>query len=158
MTDSEYRRALETATREFEALAQKRAEIDTRLAQLTQTIAGLMRLCGYTPTVPLGLTDACRLVLRAAAHPLTVAEIRAMLDATGFDLSKYSNDLAAIHTILKRLTQTGEVHFIARTYGKPAYQWKQPPRTVVMSQRGVKALLEKLPGTVHRRPSTEEEK
>jgi len=155
MTDAEYRRALEAATKEYEDLARQRAEIDTRLAQLTQTMAGLMRLCGYTPTVPLGLTDACRLVLRAAGHPLTVAEIRAMLDATGFDLSKYSNDLAAIHTILKRLNQTGEVRFIARTYGKPTYQWKQIPRAIVLSQRGMKALLEHLPGTVHRKPTEE---
>ena len=157
MTDSEYRRALDAATREYEDLARQRAEIDTRLAQLTQTMAGLMRLCGYTPTVPLGLTDACRLVLRAAGHPLTVAEVRAMLDATGFDLAKYSNDLAAIHTILKRLTQTGEVQFIPRTYGKPTYQWKQTPRTIVMSQRGMKALLEHLPGaTGHRKPTEDQ--
>lgn len=124
MTVDDYKRALDAACREYEALTKQRAELDTRIAQLTQSIGNLTRLCGYVPTVPLGLTDACRMVLKAAGHPLTAIEVRAQLEAMGIDLSKYSSDLAAIHTILKRLTDAGEVAFVPRGWDKPGYRWE----------------------------------
>jgi hypothetical protein len=121
----EYRHALDAASREYQQLAQQRAELDRRMAQLAQTIGSLNRLCGYTPTVGVGLTDACRMVLNAAGHPLTAVEVRQQLEAMGFDVSKYSNDLAPIHTVLKRLTESDEVRFVPRGYAKPAYSWKR---------------------------------
>jgi hypothetical protein len=140
----DYRKALDTATRELESLAAQRAELDRRIGQLLQTVGSLMRLCNLTPTVPLGLTDGCRMVLRAAASPLTAVEVRAQLAAMGLDLSRYENDLAAIHTTLKRLNQSGEVRFIPQAWGKPAYQWMGAPRVFVASNRAeVDALIEK---------------
>ena len=132
MTTDDYRRALETAIREYEALGQQRQDIDKRLAEVAQTISSLSRLCGLVPTVPMGLTDACRLVVRGAGLPVTPTEVRDRLAAFGFDLSKYSNDLAAIHTILKRLNQAGELRFIARGTDKPAYLWNRPPRAIAL--------------------------
>lgn len=103
-----YRRALDAALREWEEAAAEHAALEQRMARLQQTIGSLSRLCGLEPTVPFGLTDACRLVLRSAGRPLTAPEIRDRLEATGFDLEKYANALAAIHTTLKRLTEGGE--------------------------------------------------
>ena len=131
----DYKKALDTATRELETLAAQRADLDRRIGQLVQTVGNLMRLCNLTPTVPLGLTDACRIVLRAAGSPLTAVEVRAQLAAMGIDLSRYENDLAAIHTTLKRLTQSGEVRFIPQAWGKPAYQSMQAPRVFTVSSR-----------------------
>jgi hypothetical protein len=131
-TLDDYKRALDSACREYEHLSKQRADLDARIAQLTQSIGNLTRLCGYVPTVPLGLTDACRMVLKAAGHPLTALEVRAQLEAMGIDLSKYSNDLAAIHTILKRLNESGEAMFVPRGWDKPAYRWDAailPPPT-----------------------------
>jgi hypothetical protein len=125
MSTDEYRIALEAAGREYQQLAQQRADLDRRMAQLAQTIGSLNRLCGYTPTIGVGLTDACRMVLNAAGHPLTAIEVRQQLEAMGFDVSKYSNDLAPIHTVLKRLTESDEVQFVPRGYAKPAYAWKR---------------------------------
>jgi hypothetical protein len=125
MTTDQYRLALETASREYQQLAHQRADLDRRMAQLAQTIGSLNRLCGFTPTVGVGLTDACRMVLNAAGHPLTAVEVRQQLEAMGFDVSKYSNDLAPIHTVLKRLTEADEVRFVPRGYAKPAYSWKR---------------------------------
>jgi hypothetical protein len=123
MTDNEYRRALDAAIREYEALGERRREIDDRLAQLAQTIGTLNRLLGLTPTIPLGLTDACRLALRGAGLPLTPLEVRARLLSMGSDLSAYTNELSAIHTTLKRLNEAGEIRFVSKGKGKSAYIW-----------------------------------
>jgi len=139
MTTEDYRRALVTAIREYEALGQQRQEIDKRLAEVMQTIGTLSRLCGLVPTVPLGLTDACRLVVRGAGVPVTPAEVRQRLQSIGFDLSKYQNDLAAIHTILKRLNDSGELRFVSRAFvsgandpGKHAYIWNHGRHVVAL--------------------------
>ena len=127
-----YRQALEQAIREYERLSQKRARIDERLAQLVQTMGSLSRLCRLTPTVRFGLTDACRMVLKSAGHPLTAAEVKVHLEGIGFDASKYANPLACIHTVLKRLCRSGEVRFTPRAHDKPAFAWKQPVRVVAI--------------------------
>lgn len=144
MSEQDYRKALDAARRELETLAAQRADLDRRIGQLLQTVGNLMRLCHLTPTVPLGLTDGCRMVLRSAGSPLTAVEVRAQLAAMGIDLSRYENDLAAIHTTLKRLTQSGEVRFIPQPWGKPAYQWMQAPRVFVAQNRAeVDALIDR---------------
>jgi hypothetical protein len=130
MTTDDYKRALDAACREFEQLTQERAELDTRISQLHESISALTRLCGYTPTVPWGLTDAMRVVLMRSDHPMTPTEVRERLRVIGFDFTKYTNDLSAIHTVLKRLNKGGEVRFVARAPGNHAYQWTTG-RTVV---------------------------
>src|SRR5580765_2517539 len=109
MSKGEYRRALDAAVREYEKLLAEHAAIERRLAQLKHSIAALTKLCGYEPTVPLGLTDACRLVMRNASQPLTALEVRDRLASIGVDLEKHSNPLASIHTVLKRLQEAGEL-------------------------------------------------
>ena len=144
----DYRRALATAIREYEALGQQRQDLDKRLAEVMQTIGTLSRLCGLVPTVPIGLTDACRLVVRGAGVPVTPAEVRQRLQAIGFDLTKYANDLAAIHTILKRLNDAGELRFVPRTFAPMggrdsathAYIWNQG-RHVVALGADIKAFM-----------------
>lgn len=108
MPDEDYRRALDAAVKEYERATADRAALDARIAQLRQTIGTLTRLCGFTPTVPFGLTEACRLVLRNARAPLTAVQVRERLTTIGFDHEKYANGLAAIHTVLKRLEEHGE--------------------------------------------------
>jgi hypothetical protein len=129
----DYRRALEAAVREYEALGEQRQQIDRRLAELAQTMSTLSRLCGIVPTVSVGLTDACRLVLRGAGLPMTPTEIRERLKAFGFDTNRYTNDLAAVHTTLKRLNDAGELRFVARPgTGEKAYVWDRPARAALL--------------------------
>jgi len=123
MTTDDYRRALEAAVREYEALGEQRRAIDQRLAELAQTIGTLSKLLGLTPTVPMGLTDAIRLVMRGVGIPMTPMEVRDRLRAIGFDVSKYANDLAAVHTILKRLNESGQLRFVPGGAGRPQYIW-----------------------------------
>jgi len=134
MTHDDYRKALAAASREYEALGEKRREIDQRLAELAQTIGTLAKLLGLTPTVPMGLTDAIRLVVRGAGVPMTPVEVRDRLHAIGFDVSKYVNDLAAVHTILKRLNESGELRFVPRSPGKHQYTWNRPATPVLLTR------------------------
>ena len=125
MTHEDYHAALAAAIKEYEDLGQQRRAIDDRLAQLGQTVGTLTRLLGLTPTVPLGLTDACRMVMRSG-QPMTPIEVRDRLVAIGIDMSKYANDLAAVHTILKRLHASGELRFVPRGPAKSQYAWNGP--------------------------------
>jgi hypothetical protein len=134
MPADDYRSALDTAIREYEALGAQRRRIDSRLAQLAQTIGTLSRLLGLTPTVPLSITDAVRLTLRGGT-PMTPPEVRERLIAIGVDLSAYANDLAVIHTVLKRLHASGELRIVPRAAGgKNAYLWNGPPRVVAIEK------------------------
>jgi hypothetical protein len=137
----DYRRILEKATREYETLLAERTRLDERLAKLAQTIGSLMRLCNLTPRVSLGLTDACRMVLKAAGHPLTAVEVRQQLEAMGFDVARYANDLASIHTVLKRLNQAGQADFVPRGHDKPAYRWRRPVSVIALSKDDAALLL-----------------
>jgi hypothetical protein len=130
MGEDNYRQALRETINEYEALARQRAEIDARIACLIQAIGSLSRLCNLTPTIALGLTDACRMVLKAAGHPLTVTEIRMQLEAMGFELSRYSNPLSSIHIVLKRLCRAEEAKFAPRAHEKPTYAWKRPVKII----------------------------
>lgn len=131
MTAEDYRQALASAIKEYEDLGQKRREIDKRVAELAQTIGTLSRLLGLTPTVPMGLTDACRLALGAGV-PMTPVDVRDRLLGLGLDLSIYSNDLAVVHTVVKRLNEAGEVRLIPRSNGKHAFLWAAPPRAAAI--------------------------
>jgi hypothetical protein len=143
MAGDDYRQALEAAIAEYETLGARRREIDARLSQLAQTIGALNRLCGFAPTAPWGLTDACRLVLKNAAAPLTPTEVRDRLASIGFDLSRHSNPLASIHTVLKRLNRAGELRLLTRSPGRHAYVASPaaPMTTIVMTRAQLQAFL-----------------
>ncbi|MGH9162836.1 MAG: hypothetical protein ACRD2X_22970 [Vicinamibacteraceae bacterium] len=133
MSSDEYRRALRAAVKEYEQLGVERQRIDKRLSELVQTIGTLSRLCGLTPTVPWGLTDACRTVLRNGGVPMTAADVRDRLQAIGCDLSSYANALAAIHTTLKRLAEAGELRTEAVPPRKVGYLWQRAPNSTTLS-------------------------
>lgn len=139
MTTEDYRAALDAAVREYEALGAKRREIDARLSALAQTIGTLSHLMGFRPTVPMGLTDACRLVMRAGL-PMTPTEVRDRLAAIGVDLSVYASELSAIHTVLKRLNEAGEIRLVPRPSGKHAYLWQAPPRAISLGPDAAQAI------------------
>ncbi len=141
MTEHDYRAALAAAIAEYEQLGVERRRIDDRLAQLSQTIGTLNKLLGYEASVPIGLTDAIRIVMRGGV-PMTPVQVRDRLRGIGFDVSKYVNDLAAVHTILKRLNDNGELRFIPREPGKHQYTLNRATTPIVLSKDIVKAMYE----------------
>ena len=146
MSADEYRSALQKAIAEYEQLGDERRRIDDRLAQLTQTITTLSRLIGLECSVPFGLTDACRLVYRNAGIPLSPIEVRDRLRAIGFDLSNYSNEMAAIHTVLRRLNASGDLRAMA-VPGKQIYAWRTPTAVYGISEQQAEFIRQS--GTFH---------
>jgi hypothetical protein len=124
--------------RSAEERGERKRALDTRLAEVAQTIGTRSRVCGLTPTVPMGLTEACRLVMRGDGVPMSPSDVRDRLRAIGLDLSKYSNDLAAIHTILTRLNESGELRFVARGPGTHQYVWNRGTGVVALGPDIVK--------------------
>ena len=133
MSRDEYQKAFEAATREMEVALQQKAELEQRILHLRQTLLNLSHLLGYTPTVSWGLSDGIRYMLRKSKRPMTAVEIRDELAVWGFDMSKYANDLSAIHTTLKRLHKAGELRFAIRD-GSHAYEAMRPITPVVMTR------------------------
>ena len=101
MPPIDYRTLYDHATREL-------ARLEAEAAALRQTIAAIAPLIGEASPSS-GLTDAVRSILAKAREPLTASEIRGRLIEMGFDMKSYSNPLATIHTILRRLTESDEV-------------------------------------------------
>ncbi len=145
MTTEQYRQTLEAAIEEYERLKQEREAIETRLAQLRQTIGALGPLCKLPRRDVPGLTDACRSVLRAKLGGLMPLEVKAGLETMGLDLSTYSNPLASIHAVLKRLAKAGEVLKLKNRQKKTLYVWKHPAFPVAITD-GQGKLLSVGPG------------
>jgi hypothetical protein len=132
MTGPDYRTALSTAVAEYERLGEERRQIDDRLSHLAQTISALSRLLGLVATQPLGLTDACRMIYRNAGVPMSPTEVRDRMKEVGIDLSVYSNEMAAIHTVIRRLHDAGELRLVTTSPGKNVYAWQKPTRAVAI--------------------------
>jgi hypothetical protein len=141
VSTDDYLKAFEAATREMETLIAQKAELEQRVLHLRQTLVSLSHLCGLTPTVSWGMTDGVRFILRRAARPMTPVDVRDELANWGFDMSKYANDLSAIHTTLKRLNQSGEIRFLI-SGGRHAYEWQRPVTPVVLDREAVRAMYE----------------
>ncbi len=85
-----------------------------QLQKLAEMVAG-----------PPGFTDSVRNVLRnVPSQALTAKKVRDLLRGVGFDLSSYTNPLASIHTILKRLAERGEVE-VSESNGEVRYRWSK---------------------------------
>ena len=56
---------------------------------------------------------------------MTGREVMADMAKRGFDFKTYSNPLASVHTVLKRLVKAGKVKVVPREKGKKEYQWER---------------------------------
>ena len=101
MPPIDYRALYDNAIREL-------ARLEAEAAALRQTIAALAPLVGEPSSTR--LTDAIRSILAKAEEPLSASEIRDQLAGMGFDMRSYSNPLATIHTVLRRLIESDEAH------------------------------------------------
>jgi hypothetical protein len=110
---SPYEEASVAAHDEYVRCEQRLSEIQAEAATLTQR---MQELAAYINAVrPLiqndpgkslnetGLTEICRDVLSRAGRWVTAEEVRQMLSQVGIDISGYTNPMAVLHSILKRI-------------------------------------------------------
>ena len=122
----DYKSWFENAKTELQKVQEEKAglelaaiQCDRQVAALIQTMNAIAPLVGELPlTLPaseeaeiaaVGMTDSIRTILTEAGEPLTASEIRDRLEQKGLDIKSYSNPLANIHTILRRLTEAKAV-------------------------------------------------
>ena len=120
-----FAQTLRRTRKELERLRVQRAAIDTRIAKLQQVEAALSGATESDKRAPdlSSITDVVRNVLKTVAvQPITPTEVRDKMLAMGFNKAKYSQFLASIHVILKRLARNGEVFEFTFGDGK-RYWW-----------------------------------
>jgi len=136
-----WRAAYEAALTRLAELRAERDLLDAQLETLNQEIIRFekaadvlssiasdgIRVAMAVPTVEgiekMGVADACREILKQNPQHRTARGIRDSLTASGYDIEQHSNPLASIHSILKRLAQSGEVEELENE-GKTRYRWK----------------------------------
>lgn len=101
------------ALNELLLMTSEREQLETRIAKQKKRVAALYELVqtdeGSTALSGLveGITDACRVVFRAAERPLLPVEVRDRVQALG--LPSQANLLASVHTTIRRMKDAGEI-------------------------------------------------
>lgn len=161
MVTNDYERALHAAQKELAEIAAEREKLDQRIIRLTKTIDTLKSLIrggdndsdegAIIAALPdlesLGITDAVREIVWGNSTPMTPPQVKDALLLAGFmKLREYSNPLAAVHAVLRRLKENELVGEVPLGDGKKAY-------TKSIKRRIVEAFIE-----VNRMPRRGDEK
>jgi hypothetical protein len=137
MTNKNYRKALSQAKQELAHELVERQKSDQKLARLQSLITQLQDLCAEQDQKRFwnsiervvkadlrgGITQTIRILLKETSLPMTATDLKAEIEARKYDLARFKNPLAVIHTVLNRLVKSGEVKLVPQKYGKKAYQW-----------------------------------
>jgi hypothetical protein len=133
-----YKADLEDAIHQLILMASEREELEIKIAKQKKRVAALHELvqtdegsAALTGLVE-GITDACRVVFRAAERPLFPAEVRDRVQALG--LPPQDNLLASIHTTIRRMKEAGEIKEISKVVQSggmgAAYMWVNEARSM----------------------------
>jgi hypothetical protein len=135
--DEIYLKAFEEAQAELDELMAKRAELDSRISRLRETVVSLGYLVNDRPESEslsgIGLTEAVAKVLRISGMALTPANIRDELARMGFNTKRYSDVIPSITKVLQRLHKKGHVDISRPSAGeRKFYIWSpmQPESTI----------------------------
>jgi hypothetical protein len=137
MTPRNYRSMLYEAKQDLARHLVKRQQLDQKIARLQAVVTELQNLCAeqdrknfqkgidrvIKADLKVGITESARVILQENFFPMTANEVKKKIEARKLNLARYSNPLAVIHTILKRLVLGGEVRVVPQAKGKKAYQW-----------------------------------
>jgi hypothetical protein len=100
------RKLIADLTSEEEGLVEMAGHVEAKLAKVRAAKIALTVLDSddSEPAKFEGkLAEACRAVLKNSMTSLSPTEVRDQLSAIGYDLSKHTNHLASIHSVLRRL-------------------------------------------------------
>lgn len=119
----------------------ERTQLETKIAKQKKRVAALYELVQTDENIPAisglveGITDACRVVLRAAEKPLLPAEVRDGVQALG--LPPQANLLASVHTTLRRMKDAKEVKEVVQPLESggngAAYKWVETGSGLTLS-------------------------
>jgi hypothetical protein len=175
-----HEKSYEAAIQELSELMEMREELESKLETVEHMITrakwavrGISYLTSANPeteyphlfpevvTPDVGFTDAIREVLQEEPGVKYSApvHVRNALELRGFNIKKYKNPLASIHTILKRLEKSGEAKTIERD-GRLMYTGVVMPRREGIgglrrglsgNDEGARGLTGSVPPTLNRR-------
>ncbi len=145
----DYKQSLKDVTAKIDALlvehstfAGKTAEIEQEIRYLNEIQINLAPLAGekvvpnefvteivqtakQSQDLDVGITERVRQVLASKAGAVFLPSmVRIDLESLKYDLSKHTNVMATIHSVLKRLVQQGKVETVVRDDGKTGYTFK----------------------------------
>jgi hypothetical protein len=138
---SDYRRAYEAAQRELAELLQIQEGLEKRITLVRQNVQSLKELC-ESEDIKISPSLEAKYLLENSALPDEIAyilsarypdelrptDVRQQLERLGHDLSTYTNPMATIHMVLKRLTEAGRIRERQHSQGFKVYQFR--PRTL----------------------------
>jgi hypothetical protein len=114
--ETPYQTALFKAWEEFQKTQEDERQLTIKKLQLRQTIEALFPLAfpdwEVTDIRNMTLADAIRAVIKSSTRAVSVKEVRGKLQDLGFDLSKYDNPLASIHTATNRMVESEELIWV----------------------------------------------
>jgi hypothetical protein len=133
MSGRRYKTQLKEAQVELANLYGKRQSVDMKIAKQQQRVSALALLADDVnetfEKMAMGLTASCRAAFRAAGpQGLKPTELRDSLKRMGFGVEKYSNPMASIHAVIRRLEEKGEIrNRVPERHGvlnQSVYQWE----------------------------------
>jgi hypothetical protein len=142
MTDSsDYRKAYETAQRELAELLQIQEGLEKRIVLVRQNVQGLKALC-ESEDIEISPSHEAQYLLDHSALPdeivnilkarypdeLRPVDVRQQLEKLGHDMDAYTNPLATIHMVLKRLVEANRIRERQHAQGFRVYRFL--PRTL----------------------------
>jgi hypothetical protein len=137
MANIDYHRTLYEAKQDLARHLVKRQELDEKIARLHAVVTNLQNLCAemdrkrfdkgvdrvIKKDLKAGITQSARVILQETFFPVTPSDLLKKIEARKYNLTRYVNPLAVIHTVLKRLVRGGEVRETLQAHGKKTYQW-----------------------------------
>jgi len=137
MKTRDYQRMLYEAKQDLARHLVKRQQLDERIARLQAVVVDLQTLCAeqsqknfergvdrvIKADLKIGITESVRVILQEKFFPMTAVDLLEKVKARKYNLARYKNPLAVIHTVLKRLIQSGDVRVVGPIDGLKAYQW-----------------------------------
>jgi hypothetical protein len=144
-----FEEAIERIGDELEKVREQERQLTLRKAQLTQSFNALAPLAFPDEKVfdinSLTLADAIRLVIRSTSVPMKARQVQSRLYELGFELVKFNNPNASVHTALNRMMDSGELTLITDPTDDTKYfecgpSLKQTPEPIMTVDK-VRALL-----------------
>jgi hypothetical protein len=162
MANIDYHRSLYKAKQDLARHLVERQQLDQKIARLHAVVTNLQNLCAeidrkrfdkrvdrvIKKDLKAGITQSARVILEQTFFPMTPSELLRSIEARKYNLARYANPLAVIHTVLKRLLQSGEVREVLQPDGKKAYQWVTPADKALSElQKSNQRVVQKSGGT-----------